>query len=49
VANQHQGTVTVLDLDDPASPVLVSELEAPSATCVVVLPDAASSVGNQTA
>jgi 6-phosphogluconolactonase (cycloisomerase 2 family) len=39
VANQNDGTLTVLDLDDPAAPTPVLELSAPSATCVVLLPD----------
>src|SRR4029079_12621626 len=39
VANQNGGTLTVLDLIDPAAPTPVLELSAPSATCVVLLPD----------
>jgi 6-phosphogluconolactonase len=38
VANTDGGSLTVLDLSDPAAPTLVSEFAAPSATCVVVLP-----------
>ena len=49
VANQHQGTVAVLDLEDPGAPVLVTDLEAPSATSVVVLPDPPASVGKRSA
>jgi 6-phosphogluconolactonase len=39
VANQNDGTLTVLDLSDPAAPTPVLELSAPSATCAVVLSD----------
>jgi 6-phosphogluconolactonase len=40
VANQTSGTVTALDLSDPAAPTLALEFEAPSATCVALLPAA---------
>jgi 6-phosphogluconolactonase len=56
VANQNDGTLTVLDLSDPAAPTPVLELSAPSATCVVLLPEAvpltdvaASGVGGEIA
>ncbi len=40
VANQNDATLTVLRLSDPADPELVLSLDAPSPTCVVILPTA---------
>jgi 6-phosphogluconolactonase len=46
VANQNNGTLTALDLSDPAAPTSVLELSAPSATCVVLLPGVGQLLGS---
>jgi 6-phosphogluconolactonase len=44
VANQNDGTVSVLDIADPAEPTAVLTFAAPSATCVVLLPAASGEI-----